>query len=128
MVLENHPQALEALKELLPLVQASADRQWEGMILGDIGFAYFEAGQKEKAFEYLRNRLEYERKQQNEVGEAETDKALGWAYQSIGEKKKAVRFYQQALALRLKFSRTVVSDELKAEIAELREVIKKLQE
>src|SRR5215204_2673963 len=128
MILGNNLQALERLKELLPLVQATEDRQWEGMILGDIGLTYLEVGQNDKAFELLHNRLAYERKQKNEVGEAEADKALAWAYQSIGEKKKAVGFYKQALALRLKLSMTLVSDELKAEIAQLREVIKKLQE
>jgi len=127
MALGNHAQALKHLKEVLPLVQASEDRQWEGMILGDIAFTYFQLGEKDQAFEFLSNRLACERKHQNPIGEAEALKSMGVAYESAGDKKKAVESYKQALSIYFKISRTTESEYLKSTIRELREIVSKLE-
>ena len=118
---------MKYLEEVLPIVQASEDRQWEGMILGDIAGTYLELGEDAKAFEYLNKRLAYEQNRKNEVGEAEAFWSLGTAYEARGNKPKAIESYQKALKFHLKMSETVQSDYLTAQIKELREAIERLQ-
>src|SRR4030095_14351462 len=109
-------------------VKASEDRQWEGMILGDISFTYLELGEKEKALEFLAKRLAYERNRENDSGEAEALKNTGIAYESLNDKKKAVEFYKQALSIYLKRSRTTDDEYLRTNVKELKEAISRLEQ
>src|SRR5262249_30534330 len=102
------------------------DRQWEGMVIGDIGTAYLELGYRDQAFDYLNRRLAYERAQKNTVGEREALRSLGAAYATTGERKKAREAYQQALDICLREQDTVSSESLDREIVELKEAIKRL--
>ena len=88
-------------------MQASEDRQWEGMILGDIASTYLELREDNKAFDYFNKKLAYEQNRKNEVGEAEAFWTLGMAYEARGNKPKAIESYQKALNFRLKMSETV---------------------
>ena len=125
--LGNNAGALKELTEALALVHASEDRQWEGMILGDIAITYLALGEKQLGFKYLNERLAYERIQTNQVGEADALKSLGAAYQSNGEKRKALDSYLQALSILREMSRRMTSDRLTAEIKDVQDAIKKLE-
>ena len=109
------------------MAQASEDRQWEGMILGDIDFTCLALGEKDRAFEFLSKRLAYERKRENESGEAEALKSMGAAYESAGDKRKAAEFYRQAISLYHRRSLTTDDEYIKANVKELREVISRLE-
>jgi tetratricopeptide (TPR) repeat protein len=97
------------------------------MILGDIAITYLALGEKQQAFQYLNKRLAYERTQTNQVGEADALRSLGSAYQSIGDKPKALDSYRQALSILLEMSRRVTSDSLTAQVKDLQDAIRKLE-
>ncbi len=94
-------QRVEVLGSGIKAAQALADRRDEGAFLGNLGGAYYQLGEVEKAISYYEQALAISleigdrRVQGNPLGN------LGLAYRELGEVEKAISYHEQALAISL---------------------------
>ena len=70
-----------------------------GVILGNLGNAYYYLGETKKAIEYYEHALKIARKIGDRRGEGNRLGNLGNAYSALGETKKAINYYEQALKI-----------------------------
>jgi len=70
-----------------------------GAVLGDLGNAYRNLGQVEKAIEYYEKALEIAREIGDRQGEGADLGNLGNAYSDLGQVEKAIEYYEQALVI-----------------------------
>ena len=77
----------------------SDDRYNEGAFLGNLGLAYRDLGQVEKAIEYHKQALEISREIGHRQGEGNHLGNLGIAYNDLGQVEKAIEYYEQALEI-----------------------------
>jgi len=73
------------------------DRRGEGAGLGNLGSAYSDLGQVEKAIEYYEQALVIAKEIGNRQGEGYQFMNLGYAYSVLEQIEKAIDFYKQAL-------------------------------
>jgi tetratricopeptide (TPR) repeat protein len=75
------------------------DRYDEGAFLGNLGLAYSDLGEVEKAIAYYEQALEIAREIGHRQGEGNRLGNLGNAYSALGEVEKAIAYYEQALEI-----------------------------
>lgn len=90
---------LDALQAQLKAAQKSGDRKKAAIAFNDLGIAYDDHGDKQKAMEYYNQALAIERELGNRADEASTLFNIGSSYGDIGEKQKALESYNQALKI-----------------------------
>ncbi|MEG5036341.1 tetratricopeptide repeat protein [Microcoleus sp. AT3-D2] len=78
------------------------DRTAEATTLNNIGLAYKDLGEKQKAKEYFNQALPLFRAMGDRAKEATTLTNIGLVYSDLGEKQTALDYYKQALDLRQK--------------------------
>ncbi|NQE33453.1 CHAT domain-containing protein [Microcoleus asticus] len=78
------------------------DRTGEATTLNNIGLAYNDLGEKQKAKEYFNQALPLFRAMGDRAKEATTLTNIGLVYSDLGEKQTALDYYKQALDLRQK--------------------------
>ncbi|MEG4219529.1 CHAT domain-containing protein [Microcoleus sp. Pol12A6] len=78
------------------------DRTAEATTLNNIGLAYSDLGEKQKAKEYFNQALPLFRAVGDRAKEATTLTNIGLVYSDLGEKQTALDYYKQALDLRQK--------------------------
>ncbi|MEG4395528.1 CHAT domain-containing protein [Microcoleus sp. BROC3] len=78
------------------------DRTAEATTLNNIGLAYNDLGEKQKAKEYFNQALPLFRAMGDRAKEATTLTNIGLVYSDLGEKQTALDYYKQALDLRQK--------------------------
>ncbi|MEG4053978.1 MULTISPECIES: CHAT domain-containing protein [unclassified Microcoleus] len=78
------------------------ERTAEATTLNNIGLAYNDLGEKQKAKEYFNQALPLFRAMGDRVKEATTLTNIGLVYSDLGEKQTALDYYKQALDLRQK--------------------------
>ncbi|MEG4806085.1 CHAT domain-containing protein [Microcoleus sp. F8-D3] len=78
------------------------DRTAEATTLNNIGLAYKDLGEKQKAKEYFNQALPLFRAVGDRAKEATTLTNIGLVYSDLGEKQTALDYYKQALDLRQK--------------------------
>jgi Leucine-rich repeat (LRR) protein/CHAT domain-containing protein len=78
------------------------DRTAEATTLNNIGLAYNDLGEKQKAKEYFNQALPLFRAVGDRAKEATTLTNIGLVYSDLGEKQTALDYYKQALDLRQK--------------------------
>ena len=96
---ESLEQAIEKIKEALPLLRSVNDQANEAVALMGIGRVYTMLGEKRKALDYYTQALPVYRAAGNRRGEAMADRHTGEAYIDLGEKQKALDYLAQALPL-----------------------------
>jgi tetratricopeptide (TPR) repeat protein len=70
-----------------------------GVVLGNLGLAYSDLGQVEKAIEYYEQALVISRGIGDRCGEGNHLGNLGLAYSDLGQVEKAIEYYEQALVI-----------------------------
>ena len=75
------------------------DRRGEGTALGNLGIAYTDLGQVEKAIGFYEQRLAIAREIGDRRGEGNALGNLGIAYAALGQVEQAIGFYEQHLAI-----------------------------
>ncbi|RIK54678.1 hypothetical protein DCC62_31720, partial [candidate division KSB1 bacterium] len=68
-----------------------------GQLLNNLGLAYFQKGEWDKALEYYQQSLTAKERLGDAFGMAQTFNNLGMVYANKGEWDKAIEFYQNAL-------------------------------
>jgi tetratricopeptide (TPR) repeat protein len=91
--------AIIKLEEALKLFRVVGDRRGEAATLHNIGSAYSDLGEKQKALESYSQSLPLSRETGNRRGEATTLNNIGLVYSDLGEKQKALEYYSQSLPL-----------------------------
>ena len=75
------------------------DRRGEGNALGNLGLAYSDLGEYQKAIEYYEQALEIAREIGDKQGEGNALCNLGVAYDFLGEYQKAIKYHTQYLEI-----------------------------
>ena len=84
--------ALQAARQL-------GDRRGEGAALGNLGLAYADLGQPQRAIDYHEQALVISREIGDRRGEGNALGNLGNAYAALGEVERAIGSYEQALVI-----------------------------
>jgi tetratricopeptide (TPR) repeat protein len=87
------------LEQALDAARGLGDRSAEGAILGNLGNAYANLGQVEKAIDLYRQGLTIAREIGDRRGEGTHLANLGNAYANLGQVEKAIDLYQQGLTI-----------------------------
>jgi len=90
---------VQALETGVEATQALEHRRDEGAFLGNLGLAYSDLGQVEKAITYYEQALAIAREIGHRQGEGAHLGNLGVAYRDLGQVEKAITYYEQALAI-----------------------------
>ena len=92
-------EAVDLLAKSVTACRKLEDRQGEGTQLGNLGIAYSNLGQVEKAIGYYGQALAISQ----EIGDRRSEGVwlgnLGQAYRDLGEVEKAIGYHEQALAI-----------------------------
>jgi tetratricopeptide (TPR) repeat protein len=75
------------------------DRAHEGVALGNLGIAYRNLGENQRAIEFHEQSLTFARELGNRRDEGGVLGNLGIAYAELGETQQAIQFFEQALAI-----------------------------
>jgi tetratricopeptide (TPR) repeat protein len=93
-------------REQIPILETAlraarrlADRQAEGVHLGNLGSAYLVLDEARRAIEYYEQQLIIVREIGHRRGEGHALGNLGLAYADLGEARRAIEYYQQAQAI-----------------------------
>ncbi len=87
------------LESVLAAVRRLGDRQGEGATLGNLGNAYNQLGELERAIDYHQQRLAVAQKIGDRRGEGTALAGLGLAHYLLGQAQLAREYYEQRLAL-----------------------------
>ena len=87
-----HEKALAAARRL-------EQRGTEAMLHNNIGVAYNNLGERQRALEFYEQALPIRREVGDRAGEAVTLNNIGVAYDNLGERQRALEFYEQALPI-----------------------------
>jgi tetratricopeptide (TPR) repeat protein len=100
LLLRLHPREYIKWVEIgLSASRKIGDREGEGSHLGNLGIAYNNLSEYQKAIEYYEQALTILREIGNQKGEGSHLGNLGNAYLNLGEYKKAIEYYEKALAI-----------------------------
>ncbi|MGL5065867.1 MAG: tetratricopeptide repeat protein [Microcoleus sp.] len=91
--------AIAKYEEALKLYRSAGNRAKEAVTLNNIGLAYNNLGEKQKALDYYNQSLPLSRAAGDRSVEAVTLNNIGLAYDNLGEKQKALEYYNQSLPL-----------------------------
>jgi len=83
----------------LAAARRSKDRQYEDYALGNLGTAYYELGETDRAIQFYEQALLIDRELDDREGEAADLGNLGVAYWSLGETDRAIQLYEQYLTI-----------------------------
>ena len=93
-------------RDQIPILEAAAaaargigDRGGEGAHLGNLGSAYLDLGEVQRAIEYYGQALAIAREIGHRQAEGNHLGNLGSAYYLLGETRRAIEYYEQALAI-----------------------------
>ena len=84
----------------LKQARAAQDREKEGPLLNNVGYAYSALGRKQEALDTFQQALAIFREVGDRAGEGTTLNNIGKVYSDLGRKQDALDTYQQALAIR----------------------------
>jgi tetratricopeptide (TPR) repeat protein len=94
-------------RERIPQLEAQAaaarrlgNKHHEGYALGNLGSAYNDLGEYQRAIEYYEQRLVIAREIGDRRGEGNALGNLGLAYNNLGEYQRAIDYHEQALVIR----------------------------
>jgi tetratricopeptide (TPR) repeat protein len=96
---ESRRQAIEKLKQALPLWRQVGDKASEATTLNNIGKVYSDLGDKQQALNYYNQSLPLWRQVGDKAGEATILTNIGAVYNNLGEKQQALEYYNQSLPL-----------------------------
>ncbi len=102
--IDYYEQALAIAREIRA-TSAQRSAEWtdarcsEGNQLGNLGVAYAELGQVERAIECHEQALAIDREIGDRRGEGNQLTSLGTAYRNLGQAERAIEYYEQALAI-----------------------------
>jgi CHAT domain-containing protein/Flp pilus assembly protein TadD len=96
---ESLRQAIEKLKQALPLLRQVGDKKGEAITLFSIGRIYDDLGEKQQALNYLNQALPLWRQLRDKAWEATTLTGIGLVYEPLGKKQQALNYYNQSLTL-----------------------------
>ena len=82
-----------------PFTREIGDRRGEGTALGNLGIAYADLGQVERAIGFYEQDLAIAREIGDRRGEGNALGSLGLAYADLGQVERAIGFYEQALTI-----------------------------
>lgn len=74
-------------------------RQIESIVLGNLGLAYYDLGEYQRAVEYHEHHLKIARKVGDRGGEGRALGNLGIAYSDLGEHRRATEYHEQQLQI-----------------------------
>jgi CHAT domain-containing protein len=83
----------------LAIAKQIVDRNGEATSLSNLGVAYNNLGQYQKAIEYYQQSLAIKKQIGDRNGEGISLNNLGSGYHSLGQYQKAIEYYQQSLAI-----------------------------
>ncbi len=93
-------------QQRLPLFEAGlaaarslGDKQREGAHLGNLGYAYTDLGNVERAIGYYKQVLTITRQIKDRMGEGKALGNLGIAYRNLGDLERAIGYFEQDLAI-----------------------------
>ena len=84
----------------LAATRALGRRKAEGVMLNDIGIAYSDLGQRDKALDYYQQALAIREEVGDRAGVAQTLNNIGLVYDALGQRDQALDYFQQALPIR----------------------------
>ncbi len=87
------------LEIALTAVRRLQDRKREGVVLGNLGLAYFDLGETRHAIQFHEQDLTIAREIGDRRGEGAALGNLGRAYFTLGEINRAIQFFEQALLI-----------------------------
>ena len=90
---------IEWLQAALSAARRLEDKSAQGTHLGNLGNAYSDLGQVERAIEYHQEALKISREIGDRRGEGSDLGNLGNAYSDLGQVERAIEYYEQALAI-----------------------------
>ncbi len=95
-------QSIDKYQQALRIFRRTHSEKLEGTALNNIGWAYDDLDQYQKALEYYEQSLTVRRKIGDITGEGVTLNNIGVVYKSLGQYRKALEYYEQALTIRRK--------------------------
>ena len=98
--LRRHPRdRILWLESALAAARRLQDRQAEGQHLGNLGIAYRQLGENQRAIEIHEQRLLIARETRDRQGEGNALDSLGNSYSYLGDPLRAIEYHEQALAI-----------------------------
>ncbi len=98
--LRQHAQErIRWLEAAAATAQRQGERQAEGVHLGNLGLAYSDLGQVERAIEHYQQALEIAREIGDRRGEGADLGNLGLAYSNLGQVERAIGYFQRKLKI-----------------------------
>jgi tetratricopeptide (TPR) repeat protein len=98
-VLLNPRERIHWLETALVAARQLKDNKMEGSHLGNLGIAYCQIGEVEKAINIFQQRLSISRKMGDIFGESNSIGNIGAAYAIIGDTSKAIEFFERHLSI-----------------------------
>jgi tetratricopeptide (TPR) repeat protein len=99
--LRQHPrESISWLERALDAVRAVNDLSAEAYYLNNLGLAYKNLGEFQRAIQCYEQQLIIVRESRDRRGESHALNNLGTAYSLMGESQRAIEFYQQALSIK----------------------------
>jgi tetratricopeptide (TPR) repeat protein len=96
---ESRRQALEKLRQAIPLWQKVGDKRWQAFTLYGIARIYSDLGEKQQALNYLNQSLPLSQEASDKEGEASILNNIGLVYSDLGDYQQALNNFNQSLPL-----------------------------
>ena len=87
------------LESALRAARFLKNREYEGVHLGNLGYAWYDLGETRKAIEFYEQHLAIAREIGDRRGQGNALGNLGLAWADLGETRKAIEFYEQHLVI-----------------------------
>lgn len=97
--LRLHGEKIQWMNDAIVASRYSGDREAEGNHLGNLGLAYADLGERQRAIEFYEQRLTIAREIGDRRGEGSALGNLGIAYAVLGEPRRAIEFCEQQLTI-----------------------------
>lgn len=91
--------ALGLLSQAAEAAARQGDKGAQGVHLGNLGNAYSDLGQTQRAIQYYEQVLEINREMGDKRNEGNALGNLGLAYRNLGQTQRAIEYHEQALAI-----------------------------